>query len=757
MKQGFTLIEILITLSAIVTLIGLLIYFVKPMELFKRHRDFQRINDLKNLELAIDTYLLNSPQPDLDGFYFSTGYDEFQPAIYISLPRTLFMATSIVDETGKEWKIIQNASDTNFLRRADGLGWLPINFTELKYPPINYLPVDPLNNLNFFYSYAFSRSSQGFELNARFEANIYNFGGSHDKASTDGGSDNEIYEAGINKCLIIGNKLYGEISTTTCTQSTTFQYPISFPKQACTNIQKITLGEWMLFDENDNLIPTDTSAVHDGSTSTSFFIGSLYIVHKFLGYHYLERVRVYSSYGAIGNAPYIKYYKDNEWKNAGSNENRECTPATTTYMNTTTIAWAVGWGGTVNVCEMEAYGCPVEASWFKNFGKDIAFYDIKSSKEKYLWNRYVLAGAKRINEYTYPYLAKIDLEGNIISSSTLNVSNATTSYFNIVLPLDDNKDGYIDNYLFGGIKKLENQNNALIMKITTNTQQIWSQEIATASIKAFEVNVDGNYIGVGEKNNLGYLFIFNSSTGNIIASTPLATSSFSFSDVRDIKRTENGFIVIGIANNKPTLATIDSNGNNLNFYQFECYLNLKSIGKTPYSNLYYIFVQHPLPSGESYFYLLKIAPGLSIISLIDIWDSREVEVSGQDVCNLPSSSNFKVFQNINVTDVALNSRVAGLGNEDKRVVFIKNGFLNYPLSIYLDSIGIKIIKNEDLLGYLIIGYENNFYGGFVMQVNNTGECLNCFASTKFYLPLTNVFYLMEDILELILHNLRFLP
>lgn len=759
MRQGFTLIEILLVLFAITSLIGLLIYFLKPAEIFKRHRDFQRINDLKTLELAINTYLMNNPNPDLDGFYFSTGYDEALPSIYISIPRSQGIATSIIDGVNKEWRIIQNASDTVSLKRIDGLGWLPINFTELKYPPLSYLPIDPINNLDqkFFYSYAFSRSTQSFELNARLEASIYNLGGSQDKTSTDGGSDNEVYEVGSNKCLIIGNKLYGEVSTTTCSQSTFFRFPINLPYQiSCTNPQKITTGEWELFDSYENLVSTDTSAVHDGSTSTrmTLWIVNSYVVHKFPRLHFLNYVRLYSDYG--GNKPYIKYYKNAAWTYAGENETKDCNVATTTYINTTTIGWAIGWGSNVSICEMEAYGCPIEPSWFKSFGKDIYLYDIKPSKEKYLWNHYILAGAKRVGDSLYPYLAKIDLEGNIISSSTIFIS-ATTSYFNIVFPLDDDKNGYIDNYLFGGVKNLGNQNNALIMKIASNASINWSREIGNTQIRAFEITDNGNYLGVGVRENSGYLFIFNSSTGEIIASTTLATSSLSFNDIKDIKRTEDGYLIIGTANNKPTIAKLNPSLEILSFITFECNLDFKSIEKIPSSNLYSILTYQPTSSG-SYFFHSNISSNLNIFSIIDIWDSRTI--SSQDICNAPSASNFKIFQNIDIVETALNANIAGLGNETignrRRIVFVKNGSQNYPLSVYLDSVGSKIIKNEDLSGYLIIGYENNLYGSFVMQLNENGECLNCFASVKSF-PLANIFYLVKDFVKVILHTLRFLP
>ena len=74
---------------------------------------------------------------------------------------------------------------------SDGSGWLPINL-DIGYFKIKKLPVDPLNQPPYYYTFA--KSESGYELNAIFEAksNI----GPQGLAGTDGGTSLNAYEIG---------------------------------------------------------------------------------------------------------------------------------------------------------------------------------------------------------------------------------------------------------------------------------------------------------------------------------------------------------------------------------------------------------------------------------------------------------------------------------------------------------------------------------------------------------------------------------
>lgn len=222
MKKGFTLIEILIIITIIAVLATLTIYFLNPFEISKRNRDLQRLKDLESLASAINTYLLSSNNPDLDGpFYDETGIDEDNPSIYLSVPKDIiFPLATITDAYNNILKIVQNSSSTN-LYNNNGEGWLPINFNEGNVV-LPSLPVDPLNiidnsnpNKNYYYSYVFNRGTNEFEINAKFESSSFK-----KKSENDNGSDKEIFEVGNNKCLIAfgtsASLLYGTTTLISC-------------------------------------------------------------------------------------------------------------------------------------------------------------------------------------------------------------------------------------------------------------------------------------------------------------------------------------------------------------------------------------------------------------------------------------------------------------------------------------------------------------------------------------------------------------
>ncbi|MFZ8849392.1 MAG: prepilin-type N-terminal cleavage/methylation domain-containing protein, partial [Thermoproteota archaeon] len=74
--KGFTFIELLLVLVLITALITIFVYFINPVEILKKHRDIQRINDLKALEIAISSYLSTNPNADPDGIFEGTGRGE---------------------------------------------------------------------------------------------------------------------------------------------------------------------------------------------------------------------------------------------------------------------------------------------------------------------------------------------------------------------------------------------------------------------------------------------------------------------------------------------------------------------------------------------------------------------------------------------------------------------------------------------------------------------------------------------------------
>lgn len=114
MKKSFTLAEILIVIGIIFILAAVLIFILKPLEIFTEARDNQRISDIKNIEKAITLININNPHfSELD--YASSN------TIYLSLPDTSSTCGSWFSQLPSlppPWKYRCSSNPTN----VDGTG-----------------------------------------------------------------------------------------------------------------------------------------------------------------------------------------------------------------------------------------------------------------------------------------------------------------------------------------------------------------------------------------------------------------------------------------------------------------------------------------------------------------------------------------------------------------------------------------------------------------------------------------------------------
>jgi len=661
--RGFTLIEIIVVLSALIAILGILYYFINPVEFFKKSRDYQRINDLRNLELAISSFINANPNVDLDGEdYDLRGVDEANPTIFVSLPNdvaTIPFAT-ITDANGKLWYIVQNAN-SNTLTGINGKGWIPIDFTSIKIPLLTYLPVDPVNSYSskLFYTYAFSRNKKEFELNANLEYIGNRYGGSVDKTSKDGGSDNEILEAGTNKCIIIGNRLYGEVSTTTCRQKITYSYPPAF------------------------------------------------------------------------------------------------LPGTG--------------GGT---------------GWFRPIDGAVQLNDLKLSQEG--GNIYYLvAGTKAASQGLLPFLLKLDKNGNIISSTTFNVS---TSTINSILVLDEDNDGVTDYYVLGGAYNFNATSSALVIKTNTSSNPLWistSSSVLGFKLKYIDQNIDGNYIAFGDTGSSTYKLSISSSTGIINFTQIIATSGCATPTILE---------AISRYNSTTYSAIVVPPYGNRGYYQISntgeisyCYVNPFdflpyppiSIKKSLYDDTDIILfnlghsgiiikfrpnqgITGDYPVGEEECSYMGTCYGITGYKLFDFvqipnfYENGFVS-AGQTfqawwspyfICDLSGYCRFVRNYRIDsgsekaVLIIAFTEGTSTIKSISKK----SYEFLWAPS--YLS----KIIDSEDG-GFVVIGYDGAKWGYFVMKVDQNGECPGCFAEIKPFNFLANIF----SSLYAILRNLLFLP
>ncbi|TSC82269.1 MAG: Uncharacterized protein G01um101420_433, partial [Parcubacteria group bacterium Gr01-1014_20] len=164
---------------------------LNPTELLKQSRDSTRIAELTSLDKAIG--FASSQNPDLvlgtaNTVYLSLSDNDGTPDCddYLaSLPPIV-----------SPWQY-RCVAESN-LRKIDGSGWLPVDFTSLTIVPIDTLAVDRVNTAisGLYYSYVVGNGT--WELNAQMESKKYQWQGQADVESTDGGNTIVLFEKGNN-------------------------------------------------------------------------------------------------------------------------------------------------------------------------------------------------------------------------------------------------------------------------------------------------------------------------------------------------------------------------------------------------------------------------------------------------------------------------------------------------------------------------------------------------------------------------------
>jgi prepilin-type N-terminal cleavage/methylation domain-containing protein len=187
-KKGFTLIELLIVIGIIAVLALAVIFTLSPAELLREARDSNRLSDMALLKTSISLYLTDVTVPNINGGANQRCYGSYGPT------STAACAVPF---------ITANSSVASISRAVNGSGWLPVNLGAIVGgSPIGVLPLDPINDVNYYYLYI-STSSPGitFKLAARIESAKYSSGGPSDVVSNDGGSSGLWYETGTELTL----------------------------------------------------------------------------------------------------------------------------------------------------------------------------------------------------------------------------------------------------------------------------------------------------------------------------------------------------------------------------------------------------------------------------------------------------------------------------------------------------------------------------------------------------------------------------
>ncbi len=173
--QGFTLVELLVVIAIIAVLAAVVVLIINPLELTRRSRDAARLTDLSNLQQAINVAVQEATNSGSQILCNGAIY----PCVGSTYPDSI----------------------TN--RKNDGTGWIKVNLGTSGSVSVPTLPVDPVNSAGvsgFHYLYCANKPAgqvDGWEIVTKLESQQQS-----GKMSTDGGTDNNLYESGSNLGLL---------------------------------------------------------------------------------------------------------------------------------------------------------------------------------------------------------------------------------------------------------------------------------------------------------------------------------------------------------------------------------------------------------------------------------------------------------------------------------------------------------------------------------------------------------------------------
>ncbi len=180
MRKAFTLLELLIVIGILAILATVTFVVLNPAELLKQTRDSKRVQDLSTLNKAVELVHISNTNLSLGS----------SSVVYVSLADTSSNCSNLSLPslpTGWSYRCVIQAN----LRKVDGQGWIPINFTSSTFgSPLAILPIDPINNASsgLYYIYVTGGS---WKLTGLFESEKQvKF------MASDGGPDNGLYETG---------------------------------------------------------------------------------------------------------------------------------------------------------------------------------------------------------------------------------------------------------------------------------------------------------------------------------------------------------------------------------------------------------------------------------------------------------------------------------------------------------------------------------------------------------------------------------
>ncbi len=191
MKKGFTLLELIIVIGVIAILASIVVLVLNPAEILKQTRDGKRLADMSALKNAISLHLGTGSRQDTVYCNLNEGCGA-TPAQSVNWPmRGYFTVAGTTGYNGTNCPFVtiintygSSYCTLNAAVSVAGSGWVNVNLGDVtgNVSPISSLPLDPVNNNFYNYSYAGNDSNLTFELNTRLESAKY-----RDLMNSDGG------------------------------------------------------------------------------------------------------------------------------------------------------------------------------------------------------------------------------------------------------------------------------------------------------------------------------------------------------------------------------------------------------------------------------------------------------------------------------------------------------------------------------------------------------------------------------------------
>jgi len=185
-SKSFTLVELLIVIGILAALAAAVVVVINPVEMLRQGRDSTRMREIGAIHRALSMFQVDRSTAPLGS----------SNIIHISIPDTSPTCANLTLPTppsGWAYRCVPAA----YLRRIDGTGWIPIDFTSVfQGSPLPSLPIDPTNTTASSNFYVYITDGRTWVLASLLESERH-----APSASRDGGTDAARFEAGTNLAL----------------------------------------------------------------------------------------------------------------------------------------------------------------------------------------------------------------------------------------------------------------------------------------------------------------------------------------------------------------------------------------------------------------------------------------------------------------------------------------------------------------------------------------------------------------------------